>query len=121
MIQQNGPAGRRSGAGECKSDLEADTTGGEPGRQFPRCPLHNVRLVDCLPRNCPLRADRPGDIIDKLRALAHDALQRGVPRGDVAEALHAFRMAEICETCIRRMLNRRAVRRLRAQSGVTSE
>ncbi len=106
----SGIAGRGSNFWRTSYTPITDDT--QPHARFPMCDLLGVRLVDSLPRRCPLRADWPLAIIEQLQGRAWAELGRG-PDGDLAGAIDTLGRVETCTNCFARLIGHPRIQRLR--------
>lgn len=110
------PPVRPGGEGECYGDGKYPTksTGNQAG--FPLCELRDRRIIDDLPKACPLAEPEPG-----WAAFAWE--QRGDLRlavGDSRAGVADRRRGLICEACTRRSLHHPIVQSIRVKLGVES-
>ncbi|MFH1418773.1 MAG: hypothetical protein ABII12_10885 [Planctomycetota bacterium] len=96
---------------------DTSTTGETQGRdRFPVCRLLGVRIVDFLPRRCPLRGDWPLVVIGRMTDIAFAELRLG-PDGDLGGALDTLARCETCLSCFTRQNRHPRVRGLRPNGG----
>jgi hypothetical protein len=80
--------------------------------RFPRCELHGCRIVDRLPKGCPLATADPVTAIISLVEQAWDrAYRRVLP--DVFGGRTALARAAVCDACYDRIAGNPHVVRLR--------
>lgn len=80
---------------------------------FPFCRLWGLRVLDELPRSCPLRSEHPySELLNRqdgaFRLLA-------TPRADPSLGLAELDRAEVCYRCAGRLLADHRIRQLRQQ------
>ena len=108
MVEKKGPrAGDTASAGEYVCDASNITP------FYPFCQLHCCRLVDYLPRGCPMRDERPLCAVHAYRDRGYARLAPG-PDCDITGGLADLARADVCERCVGELLRSSWVRRLRA-------
>ena len=86
---------------------------------FPRCQLRCCRIVDELPRGCPLGVQNPLAAVGLLEDRGwRRVLRRPFP--DITGGQADQYRAELCLTCISRLRNHPVIRRIRELRGVGS-
>lgn len=79
---------------------------------FPRCELHEQRLIDGLPGGCPMRQPKPCAVIAELQNGGYGRLADGDTAGGEAD----LERAALCNQCIGQLMRNRMVRRWRAEA-----
>lgn len=83
------------------------------GTRFPRCELHNVKIVNSFPDQCPLRVTNPFRAIMEIR----DAGWRQLGANSSAEygrGLANLERERICQSCVSRLSPHVLVQELRS-------
>lgn len=85
--------------------------------RFPLCQLHGHRIIDELPKRCPLRAASPIQALSGMLDLAWKGLGQFDRDGDALDdGLAMQERAEVCGNCIARNLSQPTIRRLRRKA-----
>lgn len=114
MTTKKRPAARgiaERGTNYWRTDDTPTTDDTQPHARFPMCDLLSVRIVDSLPRRCPLLAEWPLAALERMTDIAFAEL-RFAPDGDLAGANDTLARVETCTTCFSRLIGHPRIRRL---------
>lgn len=91
----------------------------DPQGCFPRCELHDKRLVDRFPSRCPLAEHNPSHRLRSMKDSAFAELGKPWAEGDHGAAASMLERERICGDCFILNMGNPTVRRLRRLEGLS--